>query len=125
MRSAGRPQASFRSGSREKLLFSTGSDVPWQKISQVRVKLWLKTSLKSLPQRGVSGRETAESETDRSHVEARVESAAAVETNFIGIEFVEIVEDAADGEAFVIVERLLEDGQYVMPPLLSIRFLPT
>src|SRR5271170_5749625 len=54
------------------------------------------------PARGAR-RETAEGEGDRRHIEARVESAAAVEPDFIGVEFVKIVEDAADGEALVVV----------------------
>src|SRR6266478_1450963 len=48
-------QASFRSGSSEKLLFSRGRDVPWQKISMVRLKSCATAALKSLPQRGVPG----------------------------------------------------------------------
>src|SRR6267154_2416423 len=46
MRKAGRPQASFTSGSSEKLLDSTGSEVPWQKISKVRAKLCASACLK-------------------------------------------------------------------------------
>ena len=38
---------------------------------------------------------------------ARVESSAAIKTQ-LGINFVEVLEHAADGRAFVIVERLLE-----------------
>ena len=111
MRRAGSPQASFKSGSSEKLLFSTGSEVPWQKISMVRVKLWLNASLKSLPQRGVPGGRAAERETDRRDIEARVETTAAVEADFLRIEFVKIMKDAADGESLVVVERMLEHGR--------------
>src|SRR5271154_3144432 len=54
-------------------------------------------------------RKSAKGKADRRHVEARVEAAAAVEANFIGIEFVKIVEDTADGKTFVVVEGMLEN----------------
>src|SRR5882724_2123252 len=58
------------------------------------------------------GRETRESKADGSEIEARVETAAPVETDFIVIKLIKIVEDAADGVAFVVVERMLKLGKY-------------
>src|SRR5580704_5483212 len=67
--------------------------------------------LERLAPAGRAGREAAQGETYRRHVETRVEAAAAMEANFIGVQLVKIVEDAADGEAFVIVERLFKYGR--------------
>src|SRR5580704_12320021 len=64
--------------------------------------------LERLAPAGRAGREAAQGETYRRHVETRVQAAAAVEANFVGVQLVKIVEDAADGEAFVIVERLFK-----------------
>src|SRR6267143_1664627 len=47
-----------------------------------------------------------------SESEARVETAAPVETDLIVIKLIKIVEDAADGVAFVVVERMLKLGKY-------------
>src|SRR6266851_3835382 len=54
------------------------------------------------------GRQTAESKTDGREIEARIKPAPAVESNFLWIEFVEIVHHAADGESLVVIERMLE-----------------
>src|ERR1700730_2197180 len=53
-------------------------------------------------------RKAAQGEADGRHIETGVETAAAVETDFVGIEFVKIVENAADCETFVVVERMFE-----------------
>src|SRR6266850_4866866 len=63
------------------------------------------------PTRG-TGRESAESKADGSEIEARVETATAVETDLIVIKLIKIVEDAADGVAFVVVEGILKLGKY-------------
>src|ERR1700674_1411011 len=55
--------------------------------------------------------EAAKCKADGSEIEARVETATAVEADLIVIEFIKIVEDAADGEALVIVERMLKLGK--------------
>src|SRR6267378_3194874 len=57
-------------------------------------------------------RESAESKADGSEIEARVETATAVETDLVVIELIKIVEDAADREAFVVIERMLKLGKY-------------
>src|SRR5882724_596300 len=63
------------------------------------------------PARSV-GRETAASgEINRRHVKACVETSAAVEADLLRIEFVEIMEDAADGETFVVVELLIKEAE--------------
>src|ERR1700693_3018978 len=58
------------------------------------------------------GRESAESKADGSEIEARVETATAVETDLIVIKLVKIVEDAADSEALVVVKRMLKLDKY-------------
>src|SRR5215467_14436072 len=63
------------------------------------------------PARSVGRKTTAGREVDRRHVKARIETATAIEANFLGIRFIEIVKDAADGEAFVIVELLIENAE--------------
>ncbi len=52
--------------------------------------------------------ESAESKAYGREIEARVESASAVEANFLWIEFVKIVQHAAHRVAFVVVERVLK-----------------
>src|SRR5216684_1628035 len=58
------------------------------------------------------GRKPAESKADGSEIEARVETAASVETDSIVIKLIEIVKDPADGVAFVVIERMLKLGKY-------------
>jgi len=43
-------------------------------------------------------------------IETRVNSATAVETDFLRVEFVKVMKDAADREAFVVVERFVENA---------------
>src|SRR5882757_1036084 len=63
------------------------------------------------PARSV-GRETAAgSEVNRRHVKACVEAAAAVKTDFLRIELVEIMEYATHGETFVVVELLIKEAE--------------
>src|SRR5207245_2203746 len=54
------------------------------------------------------GREAAKGKADGCEIEARVETATPVESDLIVIEFIKIMEDAADREPFVVVERMLE-----------------
>ena len=54
------------------------------------------------------GGQTSVSKTDGREIEARIKPAPAVETDFLGVEFVKVVQHAADGETFVIVERMFE-----------------
>src|SRR6267143_576921 len=58
------------------------------------------------------GWESAESKADGSEVEARVQTATPVETDLIVIELIEIMKNAADGEAFVVVEGVLKLAKY-------------
>src|SRR5712691_33151 len=44
-------------------------------------------------------------------IEARVESSSTVESNLLGIQLVKVVQEAADREALVIVEGMLEDAR--------------
>src|SRR5882724_1363234 len=69
-----------------------------------------KSSLELFSPARSSGRQSAQSKSDRRHVEAGVETAAAVEADLVGVELVEIVQDAADGKAFVIVELFVENA---------------
>jgi len=62
-------------------------------------------------------------EIDRGHIKARVETPAAVEADSLRIEFVEIVEDAADSESFVVVHCSSGKHRSEIPPELSMRFL--
>src|SRR6266436_6334819 len=55
-----------------------------------------------------SRRQAAESKTDGREIEPRIQPTPAVEPDFSRIEFVEIVQHSADGETFVVVERMLE-----------------
>src|SRR5438034_868938 len=54
------------------------------------------------------GGQTSESKTDGREIEASIKPAPSIEADFLWIELIEIVQDAADGEALVIVERILE-----------------
>src|SRR5437016_3487435 len=54
------------------------------------------------------GGQTAESKADRREIETSIKSASAIESDFLWIEFVKIVQHAADGEALVVVKRMLE-----------------
>ena len=76
----------------------------------MRVQLWARAALKSFPQRGEPGGKSAKTESDRGHVKTGVESAAAVEADFLRVEFVEIVKDAADGVALVVVGLLFKNA---------------
>src|SRR6266567_4149300 len=51
---------------------------------------------------------SAMAENLHSAIEARVEAASAVESDLVVIELIKIMKDAADGVAFVIVERILK-----------------
>src|SRR5208282_66102 len=73
-------------------------------------KIMAQNTLETFAPSRRAGREATQGETNRRHVETGVETAAAVEAYFIGIEFVEIVEDAADGKTFVVVQWMLEDA---------------
>src|SRR5712692_11663714 len=57
------------------------------------------------------GREADKRKTDGRKIEARVQTAATVESDLIVIQFIKIMEDAADGEAFVVIERMLKLGK--------------
>src|SRR6267378_3026218 len=63
------------------------------------------------PARRIRG-ESAESKADGSEIEARVKTSTAVETDLVVIKLIKIVEDAADGEPLVVVERMLKLGKY-------------
>src|SRR5215470_9613402 len=63
------------------------------------------------PARSVGSEATAGSKINRRHIETGVETAAAVEADFLRIEFIEIVKDAADGETLIVVELLIEDAE--------------
>src|SRR5262249_18763265 len=52
------------------------------------------------PARSAGRKTTAGGEVNRGHVKARIETAAAIEANFLRIGFIEIVKDAADGKTF-------------------------
>ena len=54
------------------------------------------------------GGQTSESKTDGREIEASIKPAPSIEADFLWIELIEIVQHAADGEALVIVERILE-----------------
>src|SRR5215471_9225693 len=56
------------------------------------------------------GRHGTERKTNRSPPKAGIKSPSTVKAH-VGIDFVEIMEYAADGGAFVIIERLPESGQ--------------
>src|ERR1700676_197405 len=55
-------------------------------------------------------RESAHGKANRGEIEARVEAAAAVETDLLSIQLVKVMEDTADREPFVVVERMFEDS---------------
>src|SRR6202021_1151939 len=61
------------------------------------------------PARGAR-RKTAQGEADRRLIEARVETTAPMEADFVWIELVKIVEDSADGETFVVDQRMFENA---------------
>src|SRR3989442_5373789 len=63
-----------------------------------------KSSLKLFSPARSSGRQSAQSKSERRHVDAGVETAAAVEADLVGVELVEIMQDAADGKAFVTLQ---------------------
>ncbi len=54
-------------------------------------------------------REATQSKKNRCGFKAGIESAATIEADLLRIEFVEIMEDAANDEALVIVERVFEN----------------
>src|SRR5712691_8412657 len=56
------------------------------------------------------GRQPSQSEKVRRKIETRIESATAVETDLLGIQFIEIMKDSAVREAFVIIERMFEQA---------------
>src|SRR6266851_9652813 len=58
------------------------------------------------------GRESAKIKAYGSEIEAPIKPAAAAEADLLRIEFVEIVQHAADVVALVIVERMLKLGKY-------------
>src|SRR5579863_10282619 len=51
----------------------------------------------------------AHREIDGRRIESRIQSAASAESDFLRIEFVKVVENAADGKTFVIVDGVLEE----------------
>src|SRR5262245_52019104 len=55
-----------------------------------------------------AGWQAAKSKADGSNVEARVHSAAAVEADFLRLQLVKIVQDAADRESFVVIHGLVK-----------------
>src|SRR6267143_3665921 len=59
-----------------------------------------------------SRRETAHRKTDGCEIDSRVKSAPAVESDLLWIEFVEIVQYAANGVALVFVEGMLVQAGY-------------
>src|SRR5258708_21275578 len=65
--------------------------------------------LKASAPAGRVGRQTSQGEKVRRKVETRIESPAAVKTDILGVQFVEIMKDSVVREAFVIVERMLEE----------------
>jgi len=74
----------------------------------VRVKLWAMAVLEFFaPARRIRRQAATSGEIDRGHIKARVETPAAVEADSLRIEFVEIVEDAADSESFVVVQLFI------------------
>src|SRR5208283_6087064 len=52
--------------------------------------------------------ETTQGKEKRSEIEARIETPAAVKADLLGIQFVEIMQDSAVCETFVIVERMFK-----------------
>src|ERR1700674_108701 len=72
------------------------------------VKIVRQCSLKVLSPAWSSGREAAESKVDRREIESSIKPASAIEADFLRIEFVEIVQHAADGKALIVVQRMLE-----------------
>src|SRR5260370_35836494 len=56
------------------------------------------------------GRQPAQSEKERRKIEPRIESATAVETDLLSIQFIEIMKYSAVREAFVIIERMFEQA---------------
>src|SRR6266403_3530249 len=63
------------------------------------------------PARRIRRQAATSGEIDRGHIKARVETPAAVEADSLRIEFVEIVEDAADSESFVVVQLFIENTE--------------
>src|SRR6267143_3064546 len=55
-------------------------------------------------------REAFESKKDRRAIKSRVQTATAVEADFLRVEFVEVMQDAADGEALVIIQGMVEEA---------------
>ena len=104
-RIAGMPQASFSSGSSVMLFVSTGSEVPWPATSIERGNSSSR-ALYSLPHDGPFQRRPQRPD-HRLRADARIEAAAAVEAALrIGV--VEVVQDARDLHALVLVELVLE-----------------
>src|SRR3989440_5367565 len=64
--------------------------------------------LESLAPARRAGRQATHSKPDGSLVEAGVQSAASVNSNFLMVQFVKIVDQPADRETLVVVERMLE-----------------
>src|SRR5262249_43915663 len=63
------------------------------------------------PTRTIGRQAAARSKVDGRHIEASIETTAAIEADLLRVEFIEIVKDAADGEAFVVVELLVENAE--------------
>src|ERR1051325_10440852 len=63
------------------------------------------------PTRRVRRKSLAGGKANGGHVKAGVKASPAVKADFLRIEFVEIVEDAADGEAFVVIQLLVENAE--------------
>src|SRR5690349_4827518 len=53
---------------------------------------------------------TAGGEIDGSHVEARVHTAATAKSSLLGVEFVEVVKDAAYGDTLVVIQRMFKNS---------------
>src|SRR5689334_18825130 len=66
--------------------------------------------LEILAPAGRIGRHSAEGKGDRCESVTRVETATPVKPHLLVIEFVKVMEDAADAIPFVIVERLIVDA---------------
>ena len=104
----GKPPGVFHVGiDRETIIFN-GQGSAVAKNFKAAGKIVGECCLELLTPARSSSREGAERKSDGRHIESGIESAAAVEADFLCVEFVEIVKDAADGETFVVVELLIE-----------------
>src|SRR5215470_3108429 len=63
------------------------------------------------PARSIGRKTLTIGEIDWGHVKTSVYAAAPTETNFLWIKFVKVVDDAADGETFVIIELFFEHAE--------------